>query len=98
MRVGFWDEIHGQTGVARDSIELTRCCGSRAPVQEKAEAVEEEAVAEEEGVARFPIQTSASRHTATRPRLRRYPSHQLQGPAPDPHGFEGDHDGVGCET
>jgi hypothetical protein len=98
--VGFWDEIHGQTGVAPNGIELH-------PVLRFEGACD---------VATATTATSTTATTTTAANCDpAYPTVCIPSPPPDldcgdipytnftvlppdPHGFDGDHDGVGCET
>lgn len=97
--VGFWDEIHGQTGVAPNGIELhpaLRFTGTCNPV----------------GGPPSPSPTPSPNGNCS-PAYPDFcipppppdldcadvaPHHNFTVLPPDPHGFDGDHDGVGCEA
>jgi hypothetical protein len=108
-RVGFWDEIHGQTGVAPNGIELH-------PVLRFEGACD---VATSTTTTSSTSATTATSTTATTTTAANcdpaYPTVCIPPPPPDldcgdipytnftvlppdPHGFDADHDGVGCET
>jgi hypothetical protein len=102
--VGFWDEIHGQTGVAPNGIELhpvLRFNGACDPVSATTSTT---------------TAATTTPTTTTSPNCDpAYPTVCIPPPPPDldcgdipytnftvlppdPHGFDGDHDGVGCEA
>jgi hypothetical protein len=99
--VGFWDEIHGQTGVAPNGIELH-------PVL-KFEGACDPTTSTTSTTATITATTTAANCDPA------YPTVCIPPPPPDldcgdipytnftvlppdPHGFDGDHNGVGCET
>jgi hypothetical protein len=103
--VGFWDAIHGQTGVAPNGIELH-------PVL-RFEGMCDPATSTTSTTATTTASTTATTTAANCDPA--YPTVCIPSPPPDldcgdipytnfsvlppdPHGFDGDHNGVGCET